>query len=63
MTESESAAQRNATGPEDGTEKRIWACLLTNKGYLRGVLTLYYSLVRSRTKYPFYVIYTEVPFP
>ena len=41
-------------------EKRIWACLLTNEGYLRGVLTLYYSLVKSRTKFPFYVIYTEV---
>ena len=41
-------------------ETRIWACLLTNEGYLRGVLTLYYSLVKSGTRYPFYVIYTEV---
>ena len=41
-------------------EKKVWACLLTNEGYLRGVLTLYYSLVKSRTKYPFYVIYTDV---
>ena len=41
-------------------EKRVWGCLLTNIGYLRGVLTLYYSLIRSGTKYPFYVFYTEV---
>ena len=41
-------------------EKKIWACLLTKEGYLRGVLTLYYSLVKCETKYPFYVIYTDV---
>jgi len=44
----------------DPHEKRVWACLLTNEGYLRGVLTLYYSLVTSGTKHPFYVVYTEV---
>ena len=41
-------------------EKNVWACLLTNEEYLRGVLTLYYSLIRCKTKYPFYVIYTDV---
>jgi hypothetical protein len=41
-------------------DRNIWACLLTNEGYLRGVLTLYYSLLKSGTKYPFYVIYTDV---
>jgi hypothetical protein len=41
-------------------EKKIWCCLLTNDEYLRGVLTLYHSLVKSGTKYPFYVMYTEV---
>ena len=44
----------------DPHEKKVWACLLTNEGYLRGVLTLYYSLVMSGSKYPFYVVYTEV---
>jgi hypothetical protein len=44
----------------DPALKKVWACLLTNESYLRGVLTLYYSLVRTGTKYPFYVIYTEV---
>ena len=44
----------------DPASKKVWACLLTNEAYLRGVLTLYYSLVRTGTKYPFYVIYTEV---
>jgi hypothetical protein len=40
--------------------RKIWACLLTNEGYLRGALTLYYSLIKSGTKYPFYIIYTDV---
>src|SRR5579871_5657837 len=44
-------------------KKRVWGCLLTNIGYLRGVLTLYYSLIRSGTTYPFYVFYTEVTRP
>ena len=44
----------------DPHQKKVWGCLLTNEGYLRGVLTLHYSLVTSGTKYPFYVIYTEV---
>src|SRR5271163_535698 len=44
----------------DAQEKKVWACLLTNEGYLRGVLTLYYSLYKTGTKYPFYVIYTDV---
>jgi hypothetical protein len=44
----------------DAGAKKVWACLLTNEGYLRGVLTLHYSLVKSGTKYPFYVIYTDV---
>jgi hypothetical protein len=45
----------------EGSEPRkIWACLLTNEGYLRGVLTLYYSLIKSGTNYPFYVIYPDV---
>lgn len=42
---------------------KIWACLLTNEGYLRGVLTLHYSLVKAGTKYPFYVMYTDVRVP
>jgi hypothetical protein len=39
---------RSALYPSHNTdEKKIWACLLTNEDYLRGVLTLYYSLVTS----------------
>ena len=44
----------------DKNTKKIWACLLTNDKYLRGVLTLYYSLIKSNTKYPFYIMYTDV---
>ena len=40
--------------------KRIWACLLTNERYLRGVLTLHFSLIKVQTKHPFYVMYTDV---
>jgi len=58
LTETHDVASGKVNG--EVHSKRIWGCLLTNIGYLRGVLTLYYSLIRSGTKYPFYVIYTEV---
>lgn len=58
LTETRDVASGKVNG--DVQSKRVWGCLLTNIGYLRGVLTLYYSLIRSGTKYPFYVIYTEV---
>ena len=37
----------------------MWASLITNTGYLPGLLTLYYSLQKVGTKYPFVALYTE----
>jgi hypothetical protein len=47
--------------PSESSNK-AWVTLLTNEGYLRGVLALSYSLRKSDTAYPFYVIYTDVSF-
>lgn len=44
---------------QDGP-KKAWVSLVTNEAYLRGALTLSFSLLKSGTKYPFYVIYTDV---
>lgn len=39
-------------------EKRTWLTLLTNDGYLYGVVGLYFSLQEVGTKYPFHCIVT-----
>lgn len=38
---------------------RVWATLITGANYLPGVLTLNYSLVRARSKYPLVALYTD----
>ena len=37
----------------------MWASLITNTGYLPGLLTLHHSLQKVGTKYPFVALYTE----
>ncbi|KAG0681203.1 hypothetical protein C6P40_003227 [Pichia californica] len=37
----------------------IWATLITNKNYLQGVLTLNYSLIKVKSKYPLIALYTD----
>ncbi|KAF6007241.1 hypothetical protein HII13_004552 [Brettanomyces bruxellensis] len=39
--------------------KKIWATLITNDKYVPGLLTLDYSLKRSKSKYPLVAMYTE----
>jgi len=40
-------------------QKKIWATLITNDKYVPGLLTLNYSLKRSKSKYPLVAMYTE----
>lgn len=40
-------------------EKRVWTTLITNTKYLRGLLTLEYSLRRAGSKYPLVALYTD----
>ncbi|KAK4234486.1 glycosyl transferase [Achaetomium macrosporum] len=38
--------------------EKIWACLVTNESYLRGLLTLAFSLRRVHSRYPLVALYT-----
>ena len=37
----------------------VWTTLITNTNYLSGLLTLNYSLIRAKSKYPLVALYTD----
>lgn len=47
------------TLPDPNTNPYIWATLITNSGYLPGVLTLDYSLKKLGSSYPLIALYTD----
>ncbi|KAM7196186.1 Galactinol synthase 2 [Rhypophila sp. PSN 637] len=56
-------AQASSQPPKNGTidtrDSKAWATLLTKSSFLQGVLTLHYSLIRTKTQFPFIVLYPE----
>ncbi|KAL2816962.1 glycosyl transferase family protein [Aspergillus granulosus] len=51
------SVEENSTLATDA--KKVWTTLITNTDYLSGLLTLEFSLRKSKSKYPLLVLYTD----